>query len=95
MDTFRATAFYLALWYAILAALGAVLLIALNDVEPATGFLIAANVALLFALALVAAVGRLSGTASRAASSGAACRPRNVQSGKPACSLACRALHDT
>jgi hypothetical protein len=61
MDTFRATAFYLALWYAILAALGAVLLIALNDVEPATGFLIAANVALLFAFGLMAAVGRLSG----------------------------------
>jgi hypothetical protein len=35
MDTFRATAFHLAVWYAVLAALGAVLLIALNDVEPA------------------------------------------------------------
>ena len=32
MDGFRETAFYLALWYAFLAALGAVLLIALNDV---------------------------------------------------------------
>jgi hypothetical protein len=59
MDTFRSTAFYLALWYAVLAALGAILLIALNDVAPATGFLIAANVALLFAFALMAAVGLL------------------------------------
>jgi hypothetical protein len=59
MDTFRATAFYLALWYAVLAALGAVLLIVLNDVEPATGFLIAANAALLFALVLIVAVARL------------------------------------
>jgi|EndMetStandDraft_4_1072995.scaffolds.fasta_scaffold556628_2 hypothetical protein len=59
MDTFRATAFYLALWYAVLTAFGAVLLIVLNDVEPATGFLIAANVALLFALVLIVAVARL------------------------------------
>ena len=58
MDPFRATAFHLALWYAVLAALGAVLLIALNDVAPATAFLIAATVALLFALVLIAAVGR-------------------------------------
>ena len=58
MDPFRATAFHLALWYAVLAALGAVLLIALNDVAPATAFLIATNVALLFALVLMAAVSR-------------------------------------
>ena len=65
MDTFRATAFYLAVRYAVLAALGAVLLIALNDVEPATGFLIAANIALLFALALMAAVGHLTNRVTR------------------------------
>ena len=82
MDTFRATAFYLALWYAVLAALGAVLLIALNDVEPATGFLIAANVALLFALVLMAAVGRLTDGTSRAASSGAPCRPQKRPVGR-------------
>jgi hypothetical protein len=58
MDSHRDTAFYLAVWYACLAALGAVLLIALNDVEPATGFLIAANAALLFALFLIALTGR-------------------------------------
>ena len=60
MDSYRETAFYLAVWYAILAALGAVLLIALNDVGPAFGFLIAANSALLFALVLTVLVGRLS-----------------------------------
>ena len=32
MDRYRDTAFYLALWYAVLTALGAILLIALNDV---------------------------------------------------------------
>jgi hypothetical protein len=58
MDGYRDTAFYLALWYAVLAALGAILLIALNDVELATAFLIAANAALLFALILIALAGR-------------------------------------
>jgi hypothetical protein len=56
MESYRATAFYLALWYAVLAALVAILLIALNDSDPATAFLIAANSALLFALLLMAAV---------------------------------------
>ena len=39
MDSYRETAFYLTLWYAVLTALGAVLLIALNDVALATAFL--------------------------------------------------------
>src|SRR5205807_1707445 len=60
MDSYRETAFYLAVWYAILAALGAVLLIVLHDVGPAFGLLIAANSALLFALFLLVLVGRLS-----------------------------------
>lgn len=59
MDDYRATAFYLAVWYAFLAALGAVLLIVLNDVQLAAGLLIAANLALLFAVALMALAGRL------------------------------------
>jgi len=94
MDTFRATAFYLALWYAVLAALGAVLLIALNDVEPAAGFLIAANAALLFALALMIGVVRLTRHITRG--------PfwRTLPAGKRPVSeaglqLARRALHDT
>src|SRR2546421_12646948 len=60
MDSYRETAFYLAVWYAILAALGAVLLIVLHDVGPAFGLLIAANSALLFALFLLVLGGRLS-----------------------------------
>ena len=95
MDTFRATAFYLALWYTILAALGAVLLIALNDVEPATGFLIAANVALLFALALVAAVGRLSGTRITRGQFWRSLPAEKRPVGEAGLRLACRALHDT
>ena len=59
MDSYRETAFYLAVWYAFLAALGAILLIALNDVELPFGLLIAANSALLFALVLMALLGRL------------------------------------
>jgi hypothetical protein len=59
MDGYRATAFYLAVWYAFLATLGVVLLIALNDVGPASAFLIAANSALLFALLLMLLVARL------------------------------------
>src|SRR2546423_7215233 len=59
MDSYREPACCLAVWYAILAALGAVLLIALNDVGPAFGLLIAANSALLFALFLTVLVGRL------------------------------------
>jgi len=94
MDTFRATAFYLALWYAVLAALGAVLLIALNDVGPATGFLIAANVTLLFALALMAAVSRFTRHITRGQFW------RTLPAGKRPVSeaglaMARRALHDT
>jgi hypothetical protein len=59
MDGYRETAFCLTLWYAILAALGALLLIALHDVALATGFLIAANAALLFAVILLIRIGWL------------------------------------
>ena len=59
MEPLRETAFYLTLWHAFLTGLVAVLLIVLNDFEPATALLIAANVALLFALTLMARAGRL------------------------------------
>jgi hypothetical protein len=59
MDSYRDTAFYLAVWYAVLTALGAILLIALNDVALATGLLIGAKFALLFALILMAWIGSL------------------------------------
>ncbi len=59
MDSFRDTAFYLMVWQTFLAVLAALLLIALNDIEPATALLIAANLALLFSLVLVIRAGLL------------------------------------
>ena len=60
MDTFRSTAFGLSIWYAFLATLAAALLVSLNDVEASTAFLVGANVALIFALVLIAKVRSLS-----------------------------------
>jgi len=60
MDAFRDTAFGLSIWYAFLATLAAVLLVVLNDVEASTAFLVGANVALIFALVLIAKVHSLS-----------------------------------
>jgi hypothetical protein len=59
MDKFRDTAFYLMVWQTFLAVLAALLLVALNDIEPATALLIAANLALLFSLVLVIRTNRL------------------------------------
>jgi len=59
MDTFRDTAFYLMVWQTFLAILAAVLFIVLNDIEPATALLIAANLALVFALILIIRANRL------------------------------------
>jgi hypothetical protein len=53
MDSFRDSAFYLMVWQSFLAVLAAILLIALNDIEPATALLIAANFALIFSVVLV------------------------------------------
>ena len=95
MDTFRDTAFYLTLWHAFLAALCAVLLIALNDLAPATGFLIAANMALLFALVLMARRRPAHRGASRAGHSGARCRRQSARVGEAGLRLARRALDET
>jgi hypothetical protein len=54
MDSIRDTAFGLLIWYAFLAALCGVLLIALNDLDAPAAMLAAANVALLFAVGLIA-----------------------------------------
>jgi hypothetical protein len=59
MESYRETAFCLALWYAVLATLAALPLIVLHDTDPATALLIAANAALLFAVLLIAAVNHL------------------------------------
>ena len=57
MDSFRETAFCLTLWHAFLTLLVAVLVIALGDLDAPTALLAAANIALLFALALMARAG--------------------------------------
>ena len=59
MDPCRETAFCLTLWYAFLTVLVAVLVIVLYDLDAPTALLAAANVALLFALVLMARAGRL------------------------------------
>jgi hypothetical protein len=59
MDHFRSTAFFLTVWQTFLTTLVAVLLIVLQDPEAATALLIAANLALMFALTLMACAGRL------------------------------------
>ena len=59
MERCRETAFCLALWYAVLTVIIAVLAIALHDLERSASLLVAANVALLFALVLIAWAGRL------------------------------------
>ena len=59
MEPVRETAFFLTVWHAFLTGLVALLLIVLNDFETPTALLIAANIALLFALVLVARAGRL------------------------------------
>jgi hypothetical protein len=59
MDHYRDTAFYLTLWHAVLATIVAVVLIVLNDLGLASSLLIAANLALLFALVLMVRAGHL------------------------------------
>ena len=59
MDSCRETAFCLTLWYALLTLLVSVLLIVLSDLDAPTALLAAANIALLFALVLMAWAGRL------------------------------------
>jgi hypothetical protein len=59
MDNFRNTAFYLMVWQTFLAILTSVLFIVLNDVEPSTALLVAANLALVFALVLMIRANRL------------------------------------
>lgn len=59
MQTFHDTAFYLMLWQTFLAVMASVLFLVLNDIEPATALLIAANLALVFSLLLVVRASRL------------------------------------
>jgi len=59
MADLRKTAFYLTLWYAVLAAIISVLLIALHDLGLATSLLAAASFTLLFGVVLMARAGRV------------------------------------
>ncbi|MGB9369647.1 MAG: hypothetical protein WCE79_26940 [Xanthobacteraceae bacterium] len=59
MERCRETAFCLTLWYAVLTVIVAVLAIALHDLERSTALLAAANIALMFALVLMARAGGL------------------------------------
>ena len=59
MDRCRETAFCLTLWYAVLTVIVGVLAIALYDLTIPAALLVAANVALLFAIVLMLRAGRL------------------------------------
>jgi hypothetical protein len=94
MDSYRETAFCLALWYAVLTALGALLLIALHDVALATGLLIAANAALLFALILMVRIGRLTDRSILRGQFWRTLPPRSRVAGEAGLRMARRALED-
>jgi len=95
MDSFRETAFYLTLWHAFLAGLCTVLLIVLNDLDAATAFLIAANIALLFALTLMARAGRLNVQRITRGMFWRTLPPARRPAGDAGLRLACRALGET
>jgi hypothetical protein len=95
MDHYRDTAFYLTLWYAILATIVAVLLIVLHDVGLASAFLIAANLALLFALVLMVWAGRLTDRRIRRGQFWRALPPQQRIAGEAGLRMARQALQHT
>jgi len=95
MDDFRNTAFYLALWYAVLTAIVSVLLIALHDLGVASAFLAAAILALLLALVLIARAGRVTEKAMRRSQFWRTLPPQKRPAGEAALKLACRAVTET
>src|SRR5262245_47767240 len=95
MDNYRETAFCLTLWYAVLATIVAILLIALNDVGLASGLLIAANLALLFALALMILSGRLTDGRIKRGQFWRTLPPRQRAAGEGGLRMARQALQDT
>ena len=95
MDSFRETAFCLTLWQGLLTLLVTVLAIALNDLNAPAALLVAATVALLFALVLMARAGRLT---ERNVTRGQFWRtvpPRNRPPGEAGARLASRVLRET
>jgi uncharacterized membrane protein len=95
MDSFRETAFCLTLWQGLLTLLVTVLAIALNDLHAPAALLVAATVALLFALVLMARASRLT---ERNVTRGQFWRtvpPRNRPPGEAGARLASRVLRET
>jgi len=95
MESFRETAFCLTLWHGLLTLLVTVLAIALNDLPAPAALLVAATVALLFALILMARAGRLT---ERTVTRGQFWRtvpPRNRPPGEAGARLASRVLRET
>ena len=95
MADFRKTAFYLTLWYAVLMAIVAILLIALHDLGLPQALLAAATLALLFALILMARADRLTEKRILRSQFWRALPPRGRPADEAALKLACRALSET
>ena len=95
MEPYRETAYCLTLWYALLTALVAVLAIVLQDLDRPSALLIAANVALLFALVLMAVAGRLTDSNIARGQFWRTLSPRERSRGEAGTRIARNALHET
>jgi hypothetical protein len=95
MDSFRDTAIGLSIWYAFLAFLGGLLLIVLNDLAAPAALLAAANIALLFALGLIAKARALNDHSICRGQFWRALPPRQRPSAEPALRVARTALEQT
>jgi hypothetical protein len=95
MDSSRETAFCLTLWYAVLTVIVAVLCIALYDLDAPTALLAAANVALLFALVLMARAERLTEMNITRGQFWRTLPPKERPRGEAGARVAYRALQDT
>jgi hypothetical protein len=95
MDRYRETAFYVTGWHAFLGAFTALIAIVLDDPDFATALLIAANVAIVFALLLVA---RTNGLTLQRVTRGLfwqALPPKERPAGRIGIEMAHRALAET
>ena len=95
MESFRETAFCLTLWQGLLTLLVTVLAIALNDLNAPAALLVAATVALLFALVLMARAGRLTEHNVTRGQFWRTVPPRNRPPGEAGARLASRVLRET
>ena len=95
MERCRETAFCLTLWYAVLTVIVALLAIALHDLDRSASLLVAANIALLFALVLMARAGRLTDRNVMRGQFWRTLSPRERPRGEAGARIARRALHET